>query len=100
MGRQEHHAMSSEEARQTLKTLEQLIALAVWIGVQKPAQRAALQALKRRRTAMKKLLAARTALAPQPVVQLADWRKAGTRAAPAATRYRACRDARARPAAL
>lgn len=71
--------MSSEEARQTLKTLEQLIAVAVWMGLRNPDQRAALQALKRRRSALKKLLAARTALAPQPVVPLSAWRKTGAR---------------------
>ena len=72
--------MSSEEARKTLKTLDQLIAVAVWMGLRRPDQRAALQALKRRRTALRKLLAARSRLAPEPVVPLAAWRKAGSSA--------------------
>ncbi len=92
--------MSSEEARQTLKTLEQLIAVATWMDLRRPDQRAALRALKRRRTTLRKLLAARSALAPQPVVPLAAWRGGGGRAADAVARYGACVDAPALPAAL
>ena len=73
MGR-EQNAMSSEEARQTLKTLEQLIVVATWMNVRKPEQRAALEALRRRRTALRRLLAKRSALVAQPVVPLAAWR--------------------------
>ena len=92
--------MSSEEARQTLKTLEQLIAVAVWMDLRKPVERAALTALKRRRTALRKLLAARSELAPQPVVALAAWRKAGTRASVRGARYSADPAARPLPAAF
>lgn len=92
--------MSSEEVRQTLKTLEQLITVATWMGLRKPDQRAALRALKRRRTALRKLLAARSALAPQPVVPLAAWRSGGGRAVRAVAGYGACDDAPALPAAL
>ena len=92
--------MSSEEARQTLKTLEQLIAVAVWMGLRKPVELAALKALKRRRTALRKLLAARSELAPQPVVPLAAWRKAGSRASVRGGRYSARPTVRTLPAAL
>jgi len=90
--------MSSEEARQTLNTLEQLIAVATWIGARKPEQRAALQALKRRRTALRKLLATRAAMAAQPVVPLAAWREPARSAA--ATRRCLAQIGRARSAAL
>jgi hypothetical protein len=90
--------MHSEEACQTLKTLEQLIAVATWIGGRDPQQRAALIALRRRRSALRKLLRVRQSLAIQPVVPLAAWREPSN--ARAASRRSDRPGARARSAAL
>lgn len=92
-------SMSSEEARQTLTALEQLIAVAEWLGVRQPSQRAALRALRLRRTALKRLLTARAALAPRKVVPLAAWREPGKAASRTAAQSHR-RVAAARTAAL
>jgi hypothetical protein len=90
--------MSTEEARQTLRTLEQLIAVATWIGAREPEQRTALQALKRRRTVLRRLVSARHSLVSGPVVSLKAWRDPAR--ATAATPHRVKPAGRGRAVAL
>jgi hypothetical protein len=65
---------AKDETRQTLKALEQLICVAEWMGLASPDQRAALQALRGRRAALKKLLAVRKKLNEEKIVCLTAWR--------------------------
>jgi hypothetical protein len=72
-----------EEAAKTLFTLDKLICVAELMGLQDPDQRAALEALRGRRAALKRLIARRQKLKQQKIVCLAAWRDAphGGRAA-------------------
>ncbi len=65
-----------EEAAKTLFTLEKLICVAELIGLQEPGQRTALEALRGRRSALKRLIAKRQKLKQQKIVCLAAWRDA------------------------
>jgi hypothetical protein len=65
-----------EEAAKTLFTLEKLICVAEIVGLQDPAQRAALEALRGRRSALRRLIARRQKLKQQKIVCLAAWRDA------------------------
>jgi hypothetical protein len=65
-----------EEAAKTLFTLEKLICVAEIIGVNDPEQRAALEALRGRRSALRQLIARRQKLKRQKIVCLAQWRDA------------------------
>jgi hypothetical protein len=66
-------AMTSLEASQTLKALEQLICVAEVMKLSNPAQRAALQALRGRRAALRRLIASRQKLKAQKIVCIAAW---------------------------
>ena len=63
-----------EEAAKTLFTLEKLICVAEIVGIRDPNQRAALEALRGRRSALKRLIARRQKLKQQKIVCLAQWR--------------------------
>jgi hypothetical protein len=66
--------LSSTEARQTLKALERLICVAEMMELRNPTQRAALRALRGRRAALRRLVAARRKLKPQKIICIAAWR--------------------------
>jgi hypothetical protein len=66
--------MTNQEARRTLKALEQLICVAEMMKLANPVQRAALQALRGRRASLRRLLAARKQLKAQKIVCIAAWR--------------------------
>ncbi|HXQ53623.1 MAG TPA: hypothetical protein VN802_21200 [Stellaceae bacterium] len=68
--------MSNDEARQTLTALEKLICVAELMELGDPEQRAALQALRGRRAALRRLVASRQHLRQQKIVCLAAWRDA------------------------
>ena len=73
---------SNQETQQTLNTLDRLIVMADWMGIGKtPSQRAALQALRARQTALRDLLKTRDELAQQKIVSLAAWRQGQPRPA-------------------
>jgi hypothetical protein len=74
-------AMTSSEASQTLKALERLICVAELMRLGNPAQRAALQALRGRRAALRRLIARRQKLLAQKVVCITAWRDAPPRRA-------------------
>jgi hypothetical protein len=63
-----------EEAAKTLFTLEKLICVAEIMDLQDPDQRAALEALRGRRSALKRLIAKRQKLKAQKIVCLSSWR--------------------------
>ncbi len=65
-----------EEAAKTLFTLEKLICVAEIVGLNDPDQRAALEALRGRRSALKRLIARRQKLKQQKIVCLSTWRDA------------------------
>jgi len=65
-----------EEAAKTLFTLEKLICVAELMGLQDPDQRAALETLRGRRSALKRLIARRQKLKQQKIVCLSSWRDA------------------------
>jgi hypothetical protein len=71
-------ALSSSEARRTLKALERLICVAELMELRNPMQRAALKALRGRgrgrRAALRRLIAARQKLKPQKIICIAAWR--------------------------
>lgn len=69
-------AMSNLEASETLKALERLICVAELMQLANPAQRAALQALRGRRAALRRLIARRQKLKAQKIVCIAAWRDA------------------------
>jgi len=72
---------SSQEAQKTLNTLDRLIVVADCMGIGKtPSQRAALDALRARQTALRDLIKSRAELAQQKVVSLEAWRKGQERA--------------------
>lgn len=73
-----------EEAAKTLFTLEKLICVAEIVGLHDPEQRAALEALRGRRSALKRLIARRQKLKQQKIVCLAAWRDAPSAARRAA----------------
>jgi hypothetical protein len=66
-------AMTSREAGETLKALERLICAAELMALANPAQRAALQALRGRRAALRRLLSARRKLRAQKIVCIGAW---------------------------
>jgi hypothetical protein len=68
--------LSNQEANQTLKALERLICVAELLRLENPSQRAALQALRGRRAALRRLTARRQKLKSQKVVCIAAWREA------------------------
>lgn len=68
--------MTNLEARETLGALERLICVAELLQLRDPDQRAALQALRGRRAALRGLLARRRKLQAQKTVCLAAWREA------------------------
>jgi hypothetical protein len=69
-------AATIEEAAKTLFTLEKLICIAELMGLADPDQRAALEALRGRRAALKRLIAKRKKLQAQKIVCLTQWRDA------------------------
>jgi hypothetical protein len=69
-------ATTIEEAAKTLFTLERLICVAELMELADPDQRAALEALRGRRAALKRLIAKRKKLQAQKIVCLAQWRDA------------------------
>jgi len=74
--------MKNLEASQTLKALERLICVAEMMKLSNPSQRAALQALRGRRAALRRLVSTRQKLKAQKTVCIAAWRDAPrTRAA-------------------
>jgi hypothetical protein len=68
--------MSNDEACKTLLTLDKLICFAELMGLRDPEQRAALQALRGRRAALRQLLTKRRKLKADKIVCLATWRDA------------------------
>ena len=66
--------MTHQEAQATLSVLEKLIRVAEGLGTDDGRQRAALHALRGRRTNLRRIVAARSALKQQPVVYLNAWR--------------------------
>ncbi len=74
-------SMSSDEAQQTLQTLERLICLAERLDMRSPTQRVALDALRGRRTILRQLLASRRQIEAQKVVFLSAWRDVDARSA-------------------
>jgi hypothetical protein len=78
---------SSQEAQKTLNTLDRLIVVADCMGIGKtPAQRAALEALRARQSALRDLIQSRCELARQKIVSLEAWRKGQERPARAPAR--------------
>ena len=73
--------MSNDEACKTLLTLDKLICVAEIMGLGNPEQRAALQALRGRRAALRQLIARRRKLKTEKIVCLSAWREAPTMAA-------------------
>ena len=66
--------MTHQEAQATLSVLEKLIRVAEGLGAGDGRQRAALHALRGRRTNLRRIIATRDALKQQPVVCLNAWR--------------------------
>ncbi|HUB96586.1 MAG TPA: hypothetical protein VL993_11745 [Stellaceae bacterium] len=66
--------MTHQEAQATLCVLEKLIKVAEGLGGESERQRAALDALRGRRTNLRRIVAVRDALKKQPVVCLSTWR--------------------------
>jgi hypothetical protein len=67
--------MTHQEAQATLSVLEKLIRVAEGLGAGDGRQRAALHALRGRRSNLRRIVAARDTLKQQPVVCLKAWRE-------------------------
>ena len=66
--------MTHQEAQATLTVLDKLIRVAEGLGTGDGKQRAALHALRGRRTNLRRIVAARDTLKQQPIVYLNAWR--------------------------